>query len=55
MKTRKKKEKQRALHRKAKELVKSAPRFLTRDKETSFNREIEHKDAMEVMRWLNTM
>lgn len=55
MKTRKKKEKQRALHRKTKELVKSAPRFLTRDKETYFNCEMDHKDAMEAMRWLNTM
>ena len=55
MKTRKKKEKQRALNRKTKELVKSAPSFLTRDEETYFDYETDHNDAMEVMRWLSTM
>ena len=55
MKTRKKKEKQRALNRKTKELVKSAPSFLTRDEDTYFNYEMDHKDAMEAMRWLSMM
>lgn len=55
MKTRKKKEKQRALHRKTKELVKSAPSFLTRDEETYFSYDMDRGDAMEAMRWLSTI
>ena len=55
MKTRKKKEQQRKLHRKTKGLVKSAPSFLTRDEETYFNYDMDRRDLEEGMRWLNTM
>lgn len=55
MKTRKKKEQQRALFRKTKELVKSAPSFLMRDDETYFNYDMDHRDAREAMRWVNTI
>lgn len=55
MKVRKKKESQRKLYRETKELVKSAPSFLTRDEETYFNYDMDRRDLEEGMRWLSTM
>lgn len=55
MKARKKKEKQRALNRKTKELVKTAPSFLMRDEENYFDYDMDHRDAEEAMRWVNTI
>lgn len=55
MKTRKKKEKERARFRKAKELIKSAPSFIERNEETYFDYNLDYKEAKEVMAWVNMM
>lgn len=55
MKTRKKKEKERAFHRKTKELVKTAPSFFMRDEESYFDYDLDHKEYEEAMKWLNTI
>lgn len=55
MKARKKKERERSLYRKTKELVKTAPSFLMRDEESYFDRDLDRKEYEEAMRWVNTI
>ena len=55
MKTRKKKEKERARFRKTKELIKSAPSFIERDEETYFDYDMDCEEVKEVMAWVNMM